>query len=147
MKISSVITIIVFCLSGCIALPIPHDRLVAPVAKGIVFDADTREPVADARVSVVPRFVNHDEVVIHDKINTTQDGKFRLAASIQTNWYYFTPLNLENICGGTYTVEKEGYQLQTFTLEYFGWAGNDGICDSKPIQKSVALKRVGNNEK
>jgi len=125
-------------LSGCVAFPIPHDRLATPVVEGTVVDSRTKAPVAGARITVASTYGG-----AHATVTSDASGKFRAYASTQASWYYFTLLNIEGVCEGQFSVESDGYRASAFTAKYFNWGGIDGLCSSTPIQRSVELDRDG----
>jgi len=135
------LAIVGFCLSGCVALPIPHDRLSTPVIEGTVLDAKTKAPLSGVRISAKNTTGDALNVVTSDA-----SGRYRAFATSHGSWYYFTPLNIEGVCEGVFTAEKEGYKPHSFKEKYFSWGGNDGLCGSRAIQRPIELESLEPND-
>ena len=136
MRSSAVLSIVGLALSGCVALPIPNDRLATPVVAGTVVDAISKAPLPGARILARSPHGGTSGTTTSDA-----SGQYKAFASTRALWYFFTPLNFEGICEGSFTVEKDGYKSFTFVESYFGWGGNNGLCSWRPIPRQIELDR------
>src|SRR6266481_2386760 len=68
-------------LTGC--LPFPHTTDRSPAVSGRVVDARTRAPIKEARVWL--------EKSPHHTTYTDADGRFRMGATWNFHWAYFSP--------------------------------------------------------
>ena len=131
-------------LSGCIALPIPHDRQVTPLLAGRVIDSATGKPVVNARVLVtspLPASSAASSASASAEATTDADGQFQLAAYQRGQWYtvvLFAPI--EGFCTGDFTITREGYKTVTFTEQYFFPANVNGVCMARPVSRVISLE-------
>jgi len=137
-------------LSGCIALPIPHDRQVTPLLAGRVIDNVTGNPVVNARVRVTaPSSASSAASSGSATAETTTDadGQFQLAAYQRAQLYTVVLLApFEGFCTGDFTVTREGYKTVTFTEQYFFPANFNGVCVARPTSRVIRLERASGTE-
>jgi len=70
-------------LQGCIALPIPHDQPYSPELTGTVLDADTKQPIAGAKVHMEGSVV---EPPLETEVLTAPDGSFTVRVHKRELW-------------------------------------------------------------
>src|SRR5262245_4416247 len=118
-------------LNACIALPIPHDRLAAPIVEGKVTDARTSSPIPGAEISVIADGTGAKGIVRSDA-----EGRFRILGSERCEWMVLVLVApYEGFCGGKYTVTHDAYNPRTFQHSYFGPANFNGVCSASVVVK------------
>jgi carboxypeptidase family protein len=118
-------------LNGCIALPIAHDRLAAPVVEGRVIDARTSSPIPGAEISVIA-----DGTGVKGLVRSDAEGRFRISGVERGEWMVLVLLApYEGFCGGKYTVAHDLYKPLTFQHSYFGPANFNGVCSASVVVK------------
>jgi hypothetical protein len=103
------------CLSGCMALPIPHERAVTPVIEGVISDARTGAPIGGAMIRATPDVGGGGEYegnLVTTTATSDEQGRFRVLATEKAQWMYVLLL-LEGGCRGKYVVTKDGYRPLT----------------------------------
>ena len=107
-------------LTGC--LPFPHTTDRSPAVSGRVVDARTRAPIKEARVWL--------EKSPHHTTYTDADGRFRMGATWNFHWAYFSPEGDWPDRKDSYTeISRPGYH----TYGFFNDRGGDlGEIPLKP---------------
>lgn len=137
-----VLALIAF-LTGCVALPIPHDRPVTPAISGTVRDFETGAPIVGARIEVTERPLSSKPDPARASTTSDSDGKFFLRATERATWYVIVFLApYEGTCSGQFSVTHREYETVSFEVGYFDAANFDGVCSSRPEHRDVILRRT-----
>jgi hypothetical protein len=132
--------LITIMLTGCIALPIPHQHPYSPALSGTVIDAQTSAPVVGAEVRLEGTTISPPLV---STVRASSDGRFSVIASRRALWLplWFGPA--EGFCTATATVSAPGYEPQTKDFRRFWGASGTGVCGDYEETWSVLLSKVG----
>ena len=71
---------------ACVLLPIPHRRPLSPVFWGSVIDADSQEPITNARIVVVDRFRGGTMTDSSDDA-----GQYEVGVTERATWFVIWP--------------------------------------------------------
>ena len=124
---SFVLAVLLVFGAGCLVIPVPHSRTWAPSREGLVVDANTGAPVANARVCS-----------IHEKgksAKTDVNGRFRLPpakswhgaymCAIPVSFSLFPTLDMPRLTGQGITVSATGFETydesKIPSVEYEWW--------------------------
>jgi len=121
-------------LSGCIALPIPHDRQVSPEFYGVITDVDSGARVSGAEVAVVSESGM-------SKASTAADGMYRVKAEKHSTWYVLFLGPWEGGCSGDLSVAHPDYETQSTSASEFRGAAANGVCSGYKVERNIQLKR------
>jgi len=136
-------------LSGCIALPIPHDRQISPEFFGVVTDSQTGLPIEGAVVTVTrPPYHSASEDVDPFSASATTDanGRYRVRVITASTWYVLFLGPAEGTCSGTIAVSNRSYQSETSSTSAFRGAAVDGMCNGYSVERNFQLKCQPNSE-
>jgi hypothetical protein len=124
-------------LSGCIALPIPHDEALTPLYSGTVTDASTGTLIAGAEVHVSGGLSERQPTA-----TTTTDatGHFQIGISNRAHWFFLYLGPADGICRATLTVTATGYQSFSKQFSAMGYGGGKGPCSGRRIVEAIALQ-------
>lgn len=133
--------IVVLALTGCIALPVPHDRQISPEFFGIVTDAETGLPIAGAqlKVSLSPRGKTDQESSAVATSGT--DGSYRVRINESTIWYVIVLGPAEGFCAGKLSVSHPDYEPTSDQSSQFRGAAVNGQCHGHKVERNVQLRR------
>ena len=92
---------------ACVLLPIPHRRPLSPLFWGSVIDADSQEPVTNARIVVVDRFRGGTMAGSSDDA-----GQYEVGVTERATWFVIWPPLFEGLCTGTISVTHPEYEPQ-----------------------------------
>jgi hypothetical protein len=88
-------------LSGCIALPVPHERYVTPNVSGVVRYAATQEPVAGATVTISSDGGLGNSKPSCAAVLSDAQGKFLVGTTERAKcWYLILLAPFEGFCIG-----------------------------------------------
>jgi hypothetical protein len=133
--------LIPFLLSGCIALPIPHERQISPEFYGVVTDASTGAPVVGAEVSVSIPASRSTGTTASSVTTTTTDGKYRVKVEEHSAWYIIFVSPAEGMCDGELSVSHPAYDTQSTTASQFRGAAYNGMCNGYKVERNLQLRR------
>lgn len=139
------LSLVIF-LSGCIALPIPHDRRVTPMYSGKVIDFDSRIPIKGVVVKVETLIPDRETGIPYTATTmTNEEGYYELGAVERSVWYilWFGPA--EGVCGGKVTFTHPEYNTYQYDTQIFTSAAMDGVCTLKEHERDVLLSRITSN--
>lgn len=138
----------IFLLSGCVFLPIPHDRRVTPLYYGRVTDADTGAPIGGVAVTVTALWADPKTGDTVQATATTDElGEYEVAITERASWFYIFFGPIEGICGGKVNLAHPDYEPKEFKTSVFDGAPIDGVCTGKKHQRNVQLKRAASNQR
>ncbi len=127
-------------LSGCIALPIPHDRPFSPFISGEVRAKSTWQPIPNATVTLLAT-----TLAVKDETSTATDatGKFEAQVTHRKIWmpFFFGPA--EGFCTSSVTISAPGYKSETHEFHSFGAASGKGVCAGAREILNVVLEETG----
>jgi len=127
-------------MSGCIPLPIPHDRALSPQFYGQVTD-DSGSPIQGAVVRAV---AGDGDVVVENEnqplatSQTDERGFYRVGVTERDSWYFLFFGAADGLCSGTLTVTHPSYEEQSFKVQRFSTAYP---CNGFKVQQDIVLKR------
>ena len=140
------ILFVISLLTGCIALPIPHDRPVTPVYAGTVQDSGTNEPISNVLVTVESDYTNPKTGNPYNATTRTNaDGYYEVGATEHGKWYFITLLPLEGYCSGKVTFTHPGYQAYKYNTRRFQSGALNGSCTQEKVERNVLLSREKSN--
>ena len=135
-------------LSGCIALPIPHERRITPLYQGKVTDAVTGQPIESVNVSVrTPHFIKNEDTGLPLEAETKTDasGYYEIGVTKKEIWFVFFLGPAEGSCGGTVLFSHPTYEPHEMQTDQFRGAAVDGMCTGAKEKRNVSLKRKSSN--
>lgn len=125
-------------LSGCIALPIPHERQLSPLYFGTVTDAETGRPIEAVVVSVSGNL--HSEHPIPGETKTDAAGHYQVVAKEKASWFVLIAGPTDGNCGGSLLFMHPNYEMKMERTDQVSAGGVDGICHGVKRQLNVSLK-------
>lgn len=128
-------------LSGCIALPIPHERQLSPLYFGTVTDAETGKPIEAVVVTVSGNL--HSERPIPGETKTDVAGGYRVVAKEKASWFVLIAGPADGSCGGFLLFVHPNYEMKMERTDEATAGGADGMCTDVKRQLDVSLKPKG----
>ena len=107
---------------------------------GRVKDAETGQPVRDAKVTVMAHSLPEPERA-KAAGRTDQQGTFGLGVVEPRTWFVLLLLPAEGTCGGTLFVDHPEYQPTFVEVRQFRGAAVNGMCTGFKVERDVVLKR------
>lgn len=137
---NTLLCVMAFPLSGCIALPIPHDRQLSPEFYGVVTDIESGAAISgvEMKVSIAdPRGTG----IKTSSVTTGVDGKYRVSFEERATWYILIAGPAEGSCYGNLSATHPGFEAQSISSSEFRGAAVDGVCSGYEVQRNIQLKR------
>lgn len=127
----------VWLLTGCIALPIPHQLLLTPLYSGTMTDATTGVPITGAQVEATGI---SNKMVQTERTATDSAGHYKIGLSTQVRWTLLWMVPADGICAATLTITAPGYETFSKKFAATGWAGGYGPCAGRIQNEAIALQ-------
>lgn len=123
-------------LSGCIALPIPHENWDTPKLRGNVFDAETKNPVAGVSVRLVD-YPSQETI-------TNENGYFELEPIKNRKiWLVYPLVAVDAVCGTNIEFSRTGYATK---IKYVGdWTSAAWGCTDVQYGTGIHLEKEMSN--
>jgi len=136
-----VVLLATFSLSGCVALPIPHQRPLTPVVEGVVTDSTTKAPIGGATVTASTAIGSASRPETSVEVKTDELGRFSVVVTEKSYWMFLVLLApFEGFCNGVVTVTKPGYKPARTEIQWFAPSNFNGPCPSKPVARNFELE-------
>lgn len=131
-RLGFIVTISVL-LTGCAFYP--HQRALTPIFQGTVVDAETNQPIENARIEVVGGYPTRNAIGRTDDL-----GAYQLGVTEEATWYFVRPLLSKEVCSGKITFSHPSYEPKSFSDARFAPAVLDGPCGE--VKLDVELKKI-----
>jgi hypothetical protein len=139
--------LLIISLSGCVILPIPHNRRMTPLYHRTVVAADDGRPLPAVSVKAESRVPgSHTHEAFEALTQSDEEGHYQVAAVRHSNWFFVWFLSpFEGPCDGMLTFSHPRYETLVYESTVFSAANIDGVCTGVKHEKNVRLKKRTSN--
>lgn len=130
-----------FLLSGCIALPIPHDRPRTPLYTGMVTDISTKTPIESVVVTVVDLNPLRGDTPSQIHTKTDPTGHYEAQVTMSSSWFVLLFLPAHGYCQGRLVFSHPEYESVTRETSQPETSVYNGTCTFTKVKLDVQLTR------
>ncbi len=139
---TSTVLFFTFFLSGCIALPIPHERKLSPLFFGQVIDEDSRQPIEGVEIEATS--LSHSSETDQpqkNKISSNANGDYEISVTEKANWFVIIGLPVDSLCGGSLLFSHPSYEPRSHRASMMVPRGGNAQCWRVKYEYDVSLKK------